>query len=218
MPRCFSFGPCQCAFTYEWSCSTRVIKEQFYPSTDRFLNLGALKEAFKTMPGSLTVPLSDCSGRNSHGQPKAFSAQFCWRSGFAPLRAFSHKLLLDRLNFSSSLLWKVPPMRSSSSDRREVLAQHRWQALGTSQTQERSGKLHACLRLATRKHPPNAGPDEHLRAFTCRGVGLCLSTGRRARLVFKTQVQKNRPTFSVPTRCLLSHGCVPLHIVSGYAV
>ena len=43
------------------------------------------------------------------------------------------------------------------------------QRLGTSQTRERMG---ATLRLATRQHPPNAGPDVHPRDFSCYGVPL----------------------------------------------
>ena len=43
------------------------------------------------------------------------------------------------------------------------------QRLGTSQTWEWMG---ATLRLATRQHPPNAGPDVHPRDFSCYGVPL----------------------------------------------
>ena len=57
------------------------------------------------------------------------------------------------------------------------------QRLGTSQTRERMG---ATLRLALRQHPPNADKAQ---------IGAPW-----------TQVQKSRPTSSVPTRCLPWYG------------
>ena len=97
------------------------------------------------------------------------------------------------------------------------------QRLGTSQTLERMG---ATLRLATRQHPPNAGPDVHPRDFSCYGVPLrawdgypplrgkpfhrppgqtCLQDKAQIGTPW-TQVQKSRPTFSVPIRCLPRYG------------
>ena len=93
------------------------------------------------------------------------------------------------------------------------------QRQGTSQTRERMG---ASLRLATRQHPPNAGPDVHPRDFSCYGVLLsawdscpplrgkpfhrlsgqtCLQDKAQIGTPW-TQVQKSRPTSSVPIRCL----------------
>ena len=98
-----------------------------------------------------------------------------------------------------------------------------YQRLGTSQTRERMG---ATLRLATRQHPPNAGPDVHPRDFSCYGVPLstwdgypplrgkpfhrppgqtCLQDKAQIGTPW-TQVQKSRPTCSVPIRCLPWYG------------
>ena len=97
------------------------------------------------------------------------------------------------------------------------------QRLGTSQTRERMG---ATFKLATRQHSPNAGPDVHPRDFSCYGVPLrawdgypplrgkpfhrppgqtCLQDKAPIGTPW-TQVQKSRPTSSVPIRCLRWYG------------
>ena len=97
------------------------------------------------------------------------------------------------------------------------------QRLGTSQTREKMG---ATLRLAARQHPPSAGPDVHPGDFSCYGVPLrawdgypplpgkpfhrppgqtCLQDKAQIGTPW-TQVQKSRPTSSVPVWCLRWYG------------
>ena len=60
------------------------------------------------------------------------------------------------------------------------------------------GPLRSVKDVPTRQHPPNAGPDVHPRELSCHAAPLrawngypplrgSLSTGRRARLVFRTR-------------------------------
>ena len=97
------------------------------------------------------------------------------------------------------------------------------QRLGTSRTQER---MDAAIWPSARKYPPNAGPDVRPSVFSCYGVPLRAWDGYpllRGRPVHRppsqtcfqdkaqvgtpwTQVQKSRPTSSVPPRCLAWYG------------
>ena len=97
------------------------------------------------------------------------------------------------------------------------------QRLGTSRTQER---MDAAIWPSARKYPPNAGPDVRPSVFSCYGVPLRAWDGcplLRGRPVHRppgqtcfrdkaqvgtpwTQVQKSRPTSSVPPRCLPWYG------------
>ena len=94
------------------------------------------------------------------------------------------------------------------------------QRLRTSSENE---QMYATLRPATRKHPPNAGPDVHPWDCTCyggalEGLGWLSSlegeafpqapdqTCSRQLGTDGTQFQTRRPTSPVPTCCLLWYG------------
>ena len=97
------------------------------------------------------------------------------------------------------------------------------QRLGTSRTLER---MDAAIWPSACKYPPNAGPDVRPSVFSCYGVPLRAWDGYpllRGRPVHRppgqtcfqdkaqvgtpwTQVQKSRPTLSVPPRCLPWYG------------
>ena len=99
------------------------------------------------------------SGQDTQGQLKVFSAVL-----LALWFCTSTSTLLQegpvRLCFSCGLLRKLHLLPKA------VLSRQR---LGTSLTRERMG---ATLRLETRQHPPDAGPDVHPRGFSCYGVPL----------------------------------------------
>ena len=84
----------------------------------------------------------------------------------------------------------------------------------------------ATLRLATREHPPNAGPDVHPRDFSCSGVPLTaweeafpqaagpdLSSGQGADWDVDSGSEEQANVFSPNTVSTL----VRLHVTSGHS-
>ena len=146
-----------------------------------FSEFGYLEGSFRDEASKFQL-LDDTLGRL-----KVFSAQFCWHFGFELLRALSSSGRVDCHRLRRSRCDRLPPSLLKACCVAPLLS---CQRLGTSQTRERMG---ATLRLATRRHPPNA-PGQ-----TCTQDKAQIGTPW-------TQVKKSRPTSSVPIRCLPWYG------------